>query len=242
MTQSTAPGDTEADRHGKMLDKVAKLLRQAEDADHAGRVAEAEAFQGKAFALMANHGISAALARARKDGLDITTEAKADSVYVRLQGKYVPMQRRLLCALCEALHCDAVGIQRTTAMNVYGMRDHLQRLSDMWTLLAPQAQRGMETAHPGLYATSSEVTVYRRSWLEGFANVISQRISKAEDAAAAAAGELVLYKSDKRRAEEAMHAANPKLVYTRSQRSYDPTGYMHGTREGQSAHLHRGVE
>lgn len=56
----------------KMLDRIAKLLRQAEDAELGDRPAEASAFQDKAFALMAAHGVSEALARARLDGLDIT--------------------------------------------------------------------------------------------------------------------------------------------------------------------------
>jgi hypothetical protein len=134
-----------------MIDRMAKLLRQAEDAELGDRPAEARAFQDKAFELMATYGISEALVRARLDDLDITDEAIAASVYVHLTGSYQDMQTELLWGVCEALHCQAVRLRRPDriVMRVYGMLDHLRRLQDMWTLLAPQAQRGMANAHPG---------------------------------------------------------------------------------------------
>lgn len=113
------------DRHQKMIDKVAKLLRQAEDAELAGRAAEAEAFQGKAFQIMAAYGISQAMARARQDGLNIKSETKAASAYFHLQGTYQRMQRVLFDELCRAMQCEAVGITKqgrtTQSLRVYGM-------------------------------------------------------------------------------------------------------------------------
>lgn len=229
----------------KMVDKIAKLLRQAEDAELGDRPDEANAFQDKAFELMASHGISEALARARVDGLDITDEAKAASVYVHFVGTYQRMQVELFWEICLAMHCEAVhlnGRARTmTVMRVYGMPDHLARLQTMWTLLAPQAQRGMANAHPGPRATSAEVSTFRRSWLEGFAGQIKNRIVKAEDKAAAAEGALVLYKSDQQRADDAMRTDFPKLSYTSTVRGVDWTGYDQGNTAGSAAQLHRSV-
>jgi hypothetical protein len=231
--------------HQKMLDRVAKLLRQAHDAESGDRPAEAEAFQDKAFKLMADHGISEALARARVDGLDITDEAKAASAYVHFVGSYQDMQAELFWDLCEAMHCQAVRLKRRPGkivMRVYGMADHLRRLHDMWTLLAPQAQHGMSNAHPGPGAPGSAVAAFRRSWLEGFAEQISLRIRKAEDAAARAAGELVLYRSDSERADSAMRADYPDLSITMSERRTDFGGYAQGGMAGDAAQLHRSVD
>lgn len=226
-----------------MLDRIAKLLRQAEDAELGDREAEANAFQDKAFALMATHGVSEALARARLDGLDITDEAKAGSVYVHFVGNYQLMQAELFWEVCEAMHCQAVKLNRAkmTVMRVYGMPDHLTRLQTLWTLLAPQAQRGMTIAHPGPGASSADVATFRRSWLVGFAHQINTRIRKAEDAAAAAEGALVLYKSDQQRADEALRADYPNVAEGTSSRGLNFDGYGQGGLAGSAAQLHRSV-
>jgi hypothetical protein len=225
-----------------MIDRVAKLLRQAEDAELGDRQAEADAFQEKAFQIMADYGISEALARARRDGLDITEDAKAASIPVRFVGSYQHAQLELFWGICEALHCQAVKLHgKEVRLRVYGMADHLQRLRDMWVLIAPQAQHGMATAHPGPRASSADVTTFRRSWLQGFSDQIRARIVKAEDAAAAAAGALVLYKSDKERAEEAMHTDFPHLTIYRSSCGIDSDGYANGGVAASAAQLHRSV-
>jgi hypothetical protein len=230
----------------KMIDKIAKLLRQAEDAESGQRPEEAIAFQDKALTLMADHGISEALARAHIDGLNITDEAKAASIYINFVGTYQQMQAELFGDLAEAMHCKIVIISQPRnradiAARVYGMADHLSRLQTMWTLLAPQAQRGMSNAHPGPRASAAEVSAFRRSWLDGFTQEISSRIRNAEDAAAAAAGELVLYKTDKQRADEAMHTDYPNLSDYITSREPDWAGYDQGNAAGSSAQLHRSV-
>lgn len=83
--------------------------------------------------------------------------------------------------------------------------------------------------------------MYRRNWLNGFARAVGSRIRKAEQTAAADAGALVLYKSDRERAEMAMHADFPDLVYVKSRRRYDDAGYLHGQLDGEAAQLHRSV-
>jgi hypothetical protein len=232
------------EHHQKMIDRVAKLLRQAEDAELGDRQAEADAFQEKAFQIMADYGISEALARARRDGLDITEEAKATSITARFVGSYQHAQLYLFWDICGALHCQAIklnGTGKQVVMRVYGMPDHLKRLQDMWVLITPQAQHGMATAHPGPGASSADVTTFRRSWLEGFSDQICARIVKAEDAAAAAAGELVLYKSDKERAEEAMRSDFPHLTVYLSSCGIDSDGYASGGAAASTAQLHRSV-
>lgn len=239
----TEPKTPTADHHQKMVDRVAKLLRQAEDAERAGRDAEMVAFQEKAFAIMASYGIDEALARARQDGLDIKVEAKAASVCIHLHGSYQPQQAVILHRVAAAMHCQTlqIGGRGGITMKTYGMPDHLQRLQDMWELLAPQALRGVRNARPDKYWDPSELKVYRRNWLRGFAGEIAARIADAENRAAAAAGALVLYKSDIQRAELAMRAEHPNTRRIVSYARYDRRGYAQGQLAGKTAQLHRSV-
>jgi hypothetical protein len=98
----------DSDRHHKMVDLVAKLLRQAEDAELADRTAEMIAFQERAFQIMADYGIDEALARARQDGLDVKVDPKAASVYIHLEGKYQSMQAELFWEIAGAMQCTAL--------------------------------------------------------------------------------------------------------------------------------------
>lgn len=238
----TTPPDTA--KHDRMLDRVAKLLRQAEDAEKAGRDAERIAFQERAFEIMAVYGIDEALARAKQDGLDGKVDAKAASIRITMEGKYKPMQAVLLGQVARAMHCKPLqlGTQGRITLRIYGMPDHLKRLQDIWSLLIPQALWGLTNAEPPFgYSHSGELRVYRRNWLAGFASQVESRIYKAENAAAAAAGALVLYKSDKERAEIALAEDYPKTSTIKSRRYYDSSGYTQGALAGQSANIHRSL-
>jgi hypothetical protein len=132
--------------------------------------------------------------------------------------------------------------RRVYAMKVFGMPDHLQRLQDIWGLLVPQALRGVENARPDYYYNNpGELVVYRRNWLEGFGDEIGARIRKAENAAAAAAGALVLYKSDRERADVAMRDEHPNLKSIASSRRFDGGGYEQGRQDGKTAQLHKSL-
>lgn len=229
----------------KKLGTIAKLLRQAEDADHAGRAEEAEAFQRKAFGLMAQHGVTEALARARIDGLDIETDAEAQSVTVRLRGRYIDAQISLLLQTAAAIQCAGIisyhGGRPDGTVMIYGMADHLRRVAQMWTMLAPQAQRGMESAHPGPGSAPSTVARYRRSWVDGYAAAVVARIRQAEDAAAASAGAVELYRTDRHRADDAMKAAHPDMFYRHSRRDIDWGAWQLGEVSGNAARLQQEV-
>lgn len=231
-------------RRDKMIERVAKLLRQAEDAEQSGRDAENVAFQEKAFEIMAAYGIDEALARAKQDGLDAKVDPKAGSIYIRLEGKYRPMQAHLLHRVARAMHCTAIqlGTMGNITLKVYGMPDHLDRLQILWEILVPQAQRGMKHAEPPFgYNHSGELRVYRRNWLAGFSQEIHNRIYKMENAAAAAAGALVLYKSDKDRAELALQEEYPRTRKISGRRQFDTSGYNQGKQAGRTATLQRSL-
>ncbi len=236
--------ETHEQRLEKLTQRVAKMLRLAEDAERRGEEAEKIAFQEKAFEIMAAYGIDEALARATQDGLDAKIDAKAASVYIRLSGKYMPMQASLLGTIAKAMHCEALQLSTRgkITLRVYGMPDHLERLQTIWELLQPQALRGIASAEPPMgYNHSGELRVYRRNWLAGFGQEIRNRIYKMENAAAAAAGALVLYKSDKERAELAMRTDYPKTYQVTSRRRFSADGYTQGQQAGKSASLNRSV-
>jgi hypothetical protein len=235
---------THEQRRERMIERVAKLLRQAEDAEQAGREAEHVAFQEKAFEIMAAYGIDEALARAKQDGLDVKIDAKAASIYLTLQGKYKPMQAHLAHRVARAMHCQAIQLATMgkITLKVDGMPDHLDRFQILWEILVPQAQRGMKHAEPPFgYSHSGQLRVYRRNWLAGFATEIHNRIYKMENAAAAQAGALVLYKSDKERAEIALAADYPQTAKIRSRGSFDSSGYNQGKQAARTAVLQRSL-
>lgn len=229
-----------------MLDKIAKLLLQAEDAQLGDRPEEAAAYFDKAFALQAENGVSDAMLRSHRDDLNTKVDATAESKIVYLRGGYLPMQRDLLTAMAGAMQCDSVQWPQRNGklkVQVFGMPDHLNRVRDMWGLLQPQAERAMMTAHPGQQAHSSDVTVFRRNYITGYGDEIAARIRKAEESAAKTSGALELYVSDRKRAAVALHAAHPRLGLGKvSVRQYNPDGYQKGRQDAKSAQLNRSLE
>ena len=243
------------EHHQKMVDRVAKLLRQAADAERAGRDSERVAFHEKAFAIMANYGIDEVLARARQDGLDIRVDPKAASAYIKLAGGYQPAQAVILFEIADAMQCTAVQFtpragRRGISFRVYGMPEHLQRLQDIWELLSPQVEDGLAHARPPYrWATRAETRAFRHHWLIGFGEEIASRIRTAERVAAAAAGVVELYRSDRSRAELALKEDHPNLreVDTDGRDHYQDSefgwlGYEQGQRDGKGAQLHWGLE
>lgn len=228
----------------KLADKVAKLLRQAEDV--AGTPEEG-IFQARAFEIMAKYGIAEAMIRARRQGLDTAEIPGAIQHIIDITGKYANAQMLTLAGMGRALHCKGVynglnggGIR----LYLYGMPDHIERLKFLWPLLQPQALRMVEIVRPARdFASNGDVTVYRRSWMAGFANAIESRIREQENKAVeGVSGAIVLYKTDEERAEDAVKLHHPNLrVGRRSERRMDYSGYINGQRDGRSTSFNREI-
>jgi len=232
------------DQFAKYADKVAKLLRQAEDV--AGTPEEG-VYQARAFEIMAKYGIAEAMVRARRHGLDTAEIPGAIEEIFKITGTYSNAQMLLLAGIGRALHCAGVyrglrggGIQ----VFLYGMPDHIERVKFLWGLLGPQAVRLAGIVRPaGDFASPGCVTVYRRSWMAGFANAIETRIIEQENKIIeGVSGALVLYKTDEQRAEDARKIRFPRLRVTRrSSRRIDYSAYWHGQRDGRSASFNREI-
>ncbi|QFG10448.1 hypothetical protein KIV65_gp19 [Mycobacterium phage Anthony] len=242
----------------KMQDKVAKLLRQAEDV--AGTPEEG-VFQAKAFELIAKYGLELTQVEATKEGLDTTELPDAIKWIVPITGKYAAAQMQLLGGMAKALHSKCVSSSRGGSYHVivFGMPRHVERMQFLWSLLQPQMMRLVEKVRPeeGFAPrlaydyrtgqvrqknTSGQLKQYRRSWISGFAQTIQERLTAEETKAldAAGGGALVLYRGDKERAEVALRTAYPRLKKAR-RTTVDPNGYAHGQRDGRSASFARAL-
>lgn len=252
----------------RTVDKIAKLLRKAEDV--AGTPEEG-AFQERAFALLAKHGIDLATVRAHQRGLDISDMPNAIDTLILVHGSYASEQKHMLSILAEALHCKTVGLSDIPFVHVFGMSHHVERLQMLWEILQPQATRlvakvQMPEQKPVRKITQSEwaamnraermnhliemtrerrapvsLHVYRQSWLIGFAASIAERIKLQEGEAADKAGVVALYKSDRERADDAMRGAYPDAVNTMVDQFSDD-GFNQGARAGRTATMDRPVE
>ncbi|MEU1605452.1 DUF2786 domain-containing protein [Micromonospora matsumotoense] len=163
-----------------MLSKVRKLLAQAEDA--ACTPAEAAAFTAKATELIARYGVDRALLAAR----DPTTDPVGDRV-VDVVAPYARDKAGLLAAVADPLRCRCVRRPAGSgfALHLFGFASDLERVDLLFTSLLVQAAHGLAgtVVPPGEHPAA-----FRRSWLAGFARVISDRLRVAEADAVAQRG------------------------------------------------------
>lgn len=249
-------------KRAKITEKVAKLLRQAEDV--AGTPEEG-VFQARAFEIVAKYGLDIAQIHARKEGLDISDLPGAVEWSLFVRGKYQSAQALLLHGMARALHCHTVYSNSggTYHVWVYGVPHHIERLQFLWEMLRPQMVRLVENVRPTSeyqrvqehynWATDTFTTkvvkdagrlkTYRRSWLAGYAQTIESRIHEQETIAIESVGgaALVLYRGDAQRAEIAMQDAHPNLRQAKTRSRFDRDGYSHGQRDGRQAEFARAI-
>jgi len=235
----------------KLTETVAKLLRQAESV--AGTPEEA-AFQSRAFEIMAKYGLEMTFVNAAREGLDVTDMPREATEWIaRLGGGlYIGGQAQILMAMARALHCRSCYSTRngwaaadgkpSSTVWIYGMPHHIERLQILWEILRPQILRQVKQAKPD-YWSDTNTKVFRRSWLSGFANAVSTRITEQEDKAveSAGGGALVLYRSDTQAARDALTKAHPRLSSRRSNRQFDRSGYAAGQQAGRQAAFNRSI-
>ncbi|SCG68132.1 Protein of unknown function [Micromonospora halophytica] len=163
-----------------MLSKVRKLLAKAEDP--ACTPAESAAFTAKATELIARYGVDRALLAAR----DPATDPVGDRV-VDVVAPYARDKAALLAAVADPLRCRCVRRRQGDgfAMHLFGFASDLERVDLLFTSLLVQAAHGLAgTPVPA----GEHPAAFRRSWLAGFARVVSERLRSAEAGAAAEQG------------------------------------------------------
>jgi hypothetical protein len=223
------------------LDTVRKLLAKAE---RAATVEEADTYTAKAVELMARHGIDAALLAAAEPGRD-----DIGPLRITMQDPYSAGKARLLGWTAAALGCRWVlhGAWggKAAAVTVFGHASDRERVELLYTSLLLQATGQLVRVRPPWRGES--VAAYRRSWLEGFAVQVHQRLRSAEQRAATmadtsardghTAGGVALVLADRReRVDQAFATAFPQLATAR-RRVLSGSGHAAGALAGQRADL-----
>lgn len=171
----------------KLLDKVRKLLAQAERASTEG---EAEVFNAKARELIARYGIEEALLAASGQKKDSIIQRR-----IEMDQPYATDKSTLLQYIAVALRCTTIRLHsaarsRTRASVIIGFGSDVERVELLYTSLLLQATTQVVKVRPSW--TGESVAAYRRSWLRGFATAVHHRLVAAErkaEQASTAAGD-----------------------------------------------------
>jgi Protein of unknown function (DUF2786) len=164
-----------------MLNKVRKLLAQAED--DACTPAEAEAFTAKAAQLIAKYGIDRAMLAAVRPETDTPSSRLID-----VDNPWGRVKAHLLCGLGSALRCQCIMLtgrsdvgERAARIHVFGYQSDIERLDVLYTSILIQMWHGLAGAQVPEWSRSPRA--WRRSWLLGFTSAVTARVRQAERAA-----------------------------------------------------------
>jgi hypothetical protein len=220
-----------------LLERVRKLLAQAEDS--AVTAAEAEAFNAKAAQLIARHGIDAALLA--------STGRTHDEVGYRVipvDQPYARDKAHLLTSVADPLRCQTVhtqGGREGYVVRVYGFVSDLERVELLYTSLLLQATRDLVYVRPDSWGEST--AAYRRSWLAGFASAVYSRLLRAEQrataeqpATATGTSTALVLRDRSDRVADVVQAAHPRLR-TMRHRNLSGGGRTDGYHSGSRANL-----
>jgi Protein of unknown function (DUF2786) len=222
-----------------LLERVRKLLAQAEDPG--ATAAEAEAFNAKAAELIARHGIDAALLAANGKTRDDIGQR-----LIPMHNPYARDKAHLLTCVADPLRCQTVHTRAPSrfVVRVYGFASDLERVELLYTSLLLQATRQLVRVRPdNWYGEYESVAAYRRSWLAGFAAAVYTRLQAAERRAtteqsmSAVGTSTALVLLDRcEQVDAAVRAAHPG-VRTMRRRSLSGSGRADGFHSGSRADL-----
>ena len=154
----------------RLLDRVRKLLAQAED--DSVTPAEAQAFTAKAAELMAKYGIDRALLAADRPETDQPANRILD-----IDNPWAREKAHLLSGLASALRCQCILLG--SAGQEAGCTSSASPLtSTAPTSCTPRSSSRWRTAWPAPQVPdwSSSPRAWRRSWLLGFATAVIARV------------------------------------------------------------------
>ncbi len=222
----------------RLLDRVRKLLAQAED--DSVTPAEAQAFTAKAADLMAKYGIDRALLAADRPETDRPANRILD-----IDNPWAREKAHLLSGLASALRCQCVllgGARPGSRVHLFGFASDIDRTDVLYTSVLIQMSHGLAGARVPEWSSSARA--WRRSWLLGFATAVIARVREAEHGAVLAAAEqrtssgeradLVLADRSliiRRQVEDAYPVTRKTRV------TYSGSGYRDGYPQGQRADI-----
>jgi hypothetical protein len=164
----------------KLLDRVHKLLAQAEDESVTPE--EAQAFTAKAAELMAKYGIDRALLADTKPETD-----KPSSKVLDFANPWARVKAHLLCGLASSLRCQAILLGRSqqregaVRIHLFGYQSDIERAEMLYASVLIQMWHGLAGAEVPGWCRSPRA--WRRSWMLGFATAVITRVRAAETAA-----------------------------------------------------------
>jgi len=242
---TTTPTAREAS--DKMLAKIRGLLAQAEN--RAATKEESEAFAAKATELMAKYGVDRMMLTVD----DPTSDVLGDRIVDITGNAALNRQRQdLLARVAMAMGAKAVLTRRfdwtkgkqgaeVLQVHLFGFGADLERIEMLYTSLLVQALNGVARA---TIPEGEWPATFRRSWLQGFTQIVVMRIQQAERRARGEADaqrnggmstDLVLV--DRRdQIERRAAEVYPRLGKTRG-RSLSGSGYRSGAQAGQNADI-----
>lgn len=219
-----------------VLAKVRSLLAKAESTTFE---AEAEALTAKAQELMARHRIDRALLDAA--GRQVGEQPIGRRIGV--ENPYADAKAVLLGEVARANGCKAVWSKHLAFTTVFGYRDDLDGIEELFTSLLVQATCALQRAGSKVDGGGRRRTTrYRRSFLTAFAIRIGERLRDAvritvEDATISTGTELVpLLRARSEAADAAARAAFPEMSSFAPSAS-DREGWHAGRLFGDLAHL-----
>jgi uncharacterized protein DUF2786 len=225
----------------RLLDRVRKLLAQAED--DSVTPAEAQAFTAKAAQLMAKYGIDRALLAADRPETDHPANRILD-----IDNPWAREKAHLLSGLASALRCQCIllgGSRPGSRVHLFGFASDIDRTDLLYTSILIQMAHGLATAQVPEWSSSARA--WRRSWLLGFATAVIARVREAEHGAVREATKPGTRGSEK----TALVLADRSLIIRRQvEEAYPVTrktkvtftgsGYRDGYRQGERADIGTG--
>jgi hypothetical protein len=160
----------------KLMERVRALLAQAEH-PNTGQ-GEAEAFTARAAQLMAKYGIDAALVAERGQ-----VREQVSTVRIALDAPYTQEKASLLAAVARSGRCRVVlhsWGRQVSSVTVFGFPADLERVQVLYTSLLVQATRDLVRT-----STFGNPAAYRRTWLLGFTQAVSARLTAVDQQAQA---------------------------------------------------------
>lgn len=154
----------------KMLARVRSLLAKAESTEYP---AEAEAFTAKAQDLMTRHAIDEALVRAEHH-----TSTRVAAIRVILEPPYTKEKAVILHVVAKANHSRAVWNDWANFVTLIGVEDDIDHVEMLFTSLLVQATRAMISQGEEAGARARSIG-YRKSFLNGYAVRLGDRLAEA---------------------------------------------------------------
>ncbi|MFI6909741.1 DUF2786 domain-containing protein [Nonomuraea sp. NPDC050394] len=162
----------------KTLDRIRRLLAQAESTTHEG---ERETFMEKAAYFMAKYGIE----RAQLGHLHPDSD-KPNRRIISAYNPWANEQIRLIYRVAEALRCQCLVLGsgrsgRPSQVEVFGFSSDMERAELLYTSLLLQMFTGLH--RQPIPAGHRRPRAFRHAWLVGFADEAARRIAEAEQRA-----------------------------------------------------------